>query len=113
MRSFDHRGRQVQIEGTAVSGDGNGGLTVYLGFFEGLSAPAKDQRRHPVMVPRSAYISTMHRLRLAELHDMRFDVIADQALKDAPVMTFLLGWRDERKAVAIRPDRPLRLCTLI
>ena len=28
---------------------------------------------------------------------MRFDVIADQALKDAPVVTFLLGWLDNRQ----------------
>jgi hypothetical protein len=28
---------------------------------------------------------------------MRFYVIADQALKDAPIVTFLLGWLDDRK----------------
>jgi hypothetical protein len=39
---------------------------------------------------------TQSGLRLAELHDMRFDVIADQTLKDAPVVTFLLCWLDNR-----------------
>ena len=36
-------------------------------------------------------------LRLAEVHDLRFDVIAGQALKYAPIVTFLFHRFDNRK----------------
>jgi hypothetical protein len=36
-------------------------------------------------------------MRLAELHFDRLDVVAEEALKDAPVMAILLGWLNDRQ----------------